>query len=80
MGTLERKVAIVSGCGRGIGREIAIKLASEGAQVVVNDVDADPAAETIAAIEAAGGKAVLSLSSRVAWTSAFLSCLRSKIE
>ncbi|KLO33852.1 3-oxoacyl-ACP reductase [Mycobacterium nebraskense] len=58
MGTLDNKVAIVSGSGRGIGREIAVKLASEGAHVVVNDLDADPAAETLAAIEAVGGKAV----------------------
>ena len=36
MGTLEGKVALVSGSGRGIGREIALKLASEGARVVVN--------------------------------------------
>ena len=40
---LEGKVAIVSGSGRGIGREIALKLASEGASVVVNDHDAAPA-------------------------------------
>jgi 3-oxoacyl-[acyl-carrier protein] reductase len=58
MGTLENKVAIVSGSGRGIGREIAVKLAAEGAHLVVNDLDADPAAETVAAIEAVGGKAV----------------------
>lgn len=58
MGTLEGKVAIVSGSGRGIGREIALKLAAEGAAVVVNDLDAGPAKETVAAIEAAGGKAV----------------------
>lgn len=58
MGTLDGKVAIVSGSGRGIGREIALKLASEGASVVVNDLDAGPAKETVAAIEAAGGKAV----------------------
>ncbi|WP_067533577.1 SDR family NAD(P)-dependent oxidoreductase [Nocardia crassostreae] len=58
MGTLDGKVAIVSGSGRGIGREIALKLASEGALVVVNDMDADPAKETLAAIEAAGGRAV----------------------
>lgn len=58
MGTLDNKVAIVSGSGRGIGREIAVKLASEGARVVVNDLDADPAAETIAAIEAVSGNAV----------------------
>ena len=57
MGTLEGKVAIVSGSGRGIGREIALKLASEGAKVVVNDLDAEPAKETVAAIEAAGGQA-----------------------
>lgn len=58
MGTLEGKVAIVSGSGRGIGREIALKLASEGAKIVVNDLDAEPATETVAAIEAAGGQAV----------------------
>ena len=58
MGTLEGKVAIVSGSGRGIGREIALKLASEGAKVVVNDLDAEPAKDTVAAIEAAGGQAV----------------------
>ncbi|CAM4119108.1 SDR family oxidoreductase [Nocardia ninae] len=58
MGTLDGKVAIVSGSGRGIGREIALKLASEGARVVVNDLDAEPAGETVAAVEAAGGQAV----------------------
>ncbi|QBS43377.1 SDR family NAD(P)-dependent oxidoreductase [Nocardia sp. CS682] len=58
MGTLNGKVAIVSGSGRGIGREIALKLASEGARVVVNDLDAEPAAETVVAVEAAGGQAV----------------------
>ena len=58
MGNLDNKVAIVSGSGRGIGRKIALKLAAEGAAVVVNDLDAEPAKETVAAIEAAGGKAV----------------------
>ena len=58
MGKLDSKVAIVSGSGRGIGREIALKLASDGASVVVNDLDAEPAKETAAAIEALGGQAV----------------------
>src|ERR1700712_4018764 len=57
MGTLEGKVALVSGSGRGIGREIALKLASEGAKVVINDLDAEPAQETLEAIKAAGGEA-----------------------
>ena len=57
MSTLTGKVAIVSGSGRGIGRAVALKLASEGASVVVNDIDAAPAAEVVAAIRAAGGKA-----------------------
>ncbi|MGW6391634.1 SDR family NAD(P)-dependent oxidoreductase [Streptomyces sp. NPDC055103] len=58
MGKLDGKVAIVSGSGRGIGREIALKLASDGAAVVVNDLDAEPAKETVAAIEAGGGRAL----------------------
>lgn len=58
MGTLENKVALVSGSGRGIGRAIALKLASEGARVVVNDLDAEPANETLTDITAAGGQAV----------------------
>ena len=63
MGTLEGKVALVSGSGRGIGREIALKLASAGASVVVNDLDADPANETVADITAAGGRAVACIGS-----------------
>lgn len=55
---LQQRTAIVSGSGRGIGREIALKLASEGANVVVNDLDAGPAQETVATIEAMGGRAV----------------------
>ena len=55
---LQGKVALVSGSGRGIGREIALKLASEGASVVINDLDPAPAAQTVQDIVAAGGKAV----------------------
>ncbi|MDO9569723.1 MAG: SDR family oxidoreductase [Hydrogenophaga sp.] len=55
---LEGKVALVSGSGRGIGREIALKLASEGARVVINDLDAAPAEQTVADIVSRGGQAV----------------------
>lgn len=58
MSKLDGRIALVSGSGRGIGREIALKLASEGARVVVNDIDDDPANETIAQIKALGSEAV----------------------
>lgn len=56
---LDGRVALVSGSGRGIGREIALKLAADGARIVVNDLDADPANETAEAIRAIGGEAAI---------------------
>jgi len=56
---LDGRVALVSGSGRGIGREIALKLASEGARIVVNDLDADPAAQTAEMIRDMGGEAAI---------------------
>ena len=67
MPSLEGKVAIVTGAGRGIGREHALALAEPGAKVVVNDLggalagegaDATPAQQVVDEIEAAGGEAV----------------------
>ncbi|MGQ0700566.1 MAG: SDR family NAD(P)-dependent oxidoreductase [Panacagrimonas sp.] len=55
---LEGKIALITGSGRGIGRSIAFKLASEGARIVVNDLDAEPAQETVQAIIEGGGEAV----------------------
>jgi NAD(P)-dependent dehydrogenase (short-subunit alcohol dehydrogenase family) len=66
MGRLDDKVAVITGAGRGIGREIALLMAAEGAQVVVNDLGGNTdgtgtgkiADEVVAEIRAAGGEAV----------------------
>ena len=60
---LDGKVALITGSGRGIGRSIALKLASEGARIVINDLDLEPANETADAIRAAGGQAVTCIGS-----------------
>jgi 3-oxoacyl-[acyl-carrier protein] reductase len=60
VGRLEGRVAVITGAGRGIGRATAVRFAQEGAAVVVNDLDAGPAKEAAAAVEAAGGRALVS--------------------
>lgn len=66
MGKLDGRTAIVSGAGRGIGRSIALKLSAEGANVVVNDLDAEPAHEVVDLITAGGGDAVACVGNVVA--------------
>jgi NAD(P)-dependent dehydrogenase (short-subunit alcohol dehydrogenase family) len=75
----EGRVAIVTGAGRGIGREHALSLARHGAKVVVNDVggavdgsggDLTPAEQVVAEIRAAGGEAVANGDSVSSWEGA----------
>ena len=54
---VQNKVIIVTGAGGGIGEGIAMRLAAEGAKVLVNDINATPGAKVVAAIRAAGGSA-----------------------
>jgi len=57
MGQLEGKVAVITGAGNGIGRQVALDFAKEGAIVLVNDVNRSAADETVAMIREAGGQA-----------------------
>ncbi len=79
MKMLEGKVAVVTGAGRGIGRDFAMMMAAHGAKVVVNDLggsatgegqDAGPAQQVVEEIRAAGGQAVASTDSVASWESA----------
>src|ERR1700712_489319 len=76
---MENKVVVVTGAGNGIGRDIALAMAAEGAKVVVNDLgtsgsgegsDAGPAQAVVNEIRAAGGEAVASTESVSEWNSA----------
>mgnify|MGYP006277998009 CR=1 FL=1 len=78
-GLCEGRVCIVTGAGRGIGREHALMLAAEGAKVVVNDLggsrdgtgtDAGPAQEVVDEIVAAGGTAVANTDDISDWAGA----------
>ncbi|MEN9783058.1 MAG: hypothetical protein RJA24_401, partial [Pseudomonadota bacterium] len=71
-GIVAGKVVVVTGAGRGIGREIALMMAKEGAKVVVNDIgtslagegtDQTPAEEVVQLIRKNGGEAVASYDS-----------------
>ncbi len=76
---LKGKVAVVTGAGGGIGREIAVAMAVAGARVVINDIgaslsgeglSASPAEQTRQIIEQRGGEAAISTDSVSEWTSA----------
>jgi NAD(P)-dependent dehydrogenase (short-subunit alcohol dehydrogenase family) len=79
MGALDGRVAIITGAGRGLGREHALLFAAEGAKVVVNDLGGDPhglgadrapAQQVVDEIEAMGGEAVAHTESCSDWEGA----------
>ncbi|MGQ0823931.1 MAG: SDR family oxidoreductase [Actinomycetota bacterium] len=79
MGALEGRIAIITGAGRGLGREHALLFASEGAKVVVNDLGGDmrgeggdptAAEDVVAEIEKMGGVAVVNGDNVAAWDGA----------
>lgn len=79
MGALDGRVAIITGAGRGIGREHALLFAAEGAKVVVNDLggtndgtgtDATPAQQVVDEIIAMGGQAVANYDNVADWEGA----------
>lgn len=79
MGSLDGRVAAITGAGRGIGREHALLFAAEGAKVIVNDLggsgdgsgsDSGPAHDVVAEIEAAGGEAVAHTDDISTWAGA----------
>ena len=67
MGRLDNKVAVITGAGSGVGKEHALLLALEGAQVVVNDIG-EAANETVAITNANGGKAVSDIGGVSDWS------------
>ncbi|MEY4360860.1 MAG: hypothetical protein RL391_166 [Actinomycetota bacterium] len=79
MGALQGRVAIITGAGRGLGREHALLFAAEGAKVVVNDLggandgtgtDMTPAQQTVADIKAMGGEAIVNTDNVADWDGA----------
>src|SRR4051794_8625269 len=79
MGSLDGRVAIITGAGRGIGREHALFFAQEGAKVVVNDLggandgtgtDITPAQQVVAEIRDLGGEAVVNGDNVADWQGA----------
>jgi NAD(P)-dependent dehydrogenase (short-subunit alcohol dehydrogenase family) len=79
MGALDGRVAVITGAGRGIGREHALLFAREGAKVVVNDLggdnagrgsDSDPAQQVVEEITATGGTAVANTENIATWSGA----------